>query len=41
MPEFEEPLTAARKVIKLSLVVLGAIDDRENWLSSCDERSLS
>ncbi|MEG4218348.1 hypothetical protein QUA27_24000 [Microcoleus sp. Pol14C6] len=41
MPEFEEPLTAARQVIKLSIVVLGAIDERENWRSSCNERSLS
>ncbi|MEG4114595.1 MULTISPECIES: hypothetical protein [unclassified Microcoleus] len=41
MPEFEEPLTAARQVIKLSIVVLGAIDEGENWRSSCDERSPS
>ncbi|MEG4803175.1 hypothetical protein QUB63_11505 [Microcoleus sp. ARI1-B5] len=31
--EFEETLTAARQVMKLSIVVPGAIDERENWRS--------
>ncbi|WP_333213087.1 hypothetical protein [Microcoleus sp. S36b_A4] len=33
MPEFEEPLTAARQVIKFSIVVPEAIDKPENWRS--------
>ncbi|MEG4044443.1 hypothetical protein [Microcoleus sp. Pol17_C1] len=40
-PEFEEPLTTAGQLMKLSSVVPGASDERENWRSSCDERSLS
>ncbi|MEG5172855.1 hypothetical protein [Microcoleus sp. B3-D7] len=40
-PEVEEPLRAAGQLMKLSIVVLGAIDEGENWRSSCDERSLS
>ncbi|MEG4023713.1 hypothetical protein [Microcoleus sp. S13C4] len=40
-PEFEDPSTAARQVIKLSIVVPGAIDERENRRSFLKARSPS
>ncbi|MEG4839393.1 hypothetical protein [Microcoleus sp. B9-D4] len=40
-PEFEEPLTAAGQVMKLSSVVPGAIDKPENWRSFLKARSAS
>jgi len=39
--ELEETLTADRPLMKLSIVVPGAIDERENWRSFLKARSPS